>query len=216
MLRFMYTGQYQDDGSDLHDNAVKNPGFTPLLLNVHLHTIAEKYNIPALAEAANAKYAAGVKTAWKAEDFPDSVEAMYASDSPSKKDMQDYAINTAVCHAKELYTEDVGQQFLVMVGKTPGFAASLAAQLVRDTLVLTAPKIRIKVMTLTKKVFALEIKPRHTMMKIKKVLHAQEGIPPEQQTLVFSGQRPEDDKIVARLNIQEGSVLLLILNLPKV
>lgn len=124
MLRYLYTADYQEE------HTAEKPCFTPLLLSVHIHTIADKYNIPALAELAEAKFAKRAVNEWKTEDFANSVEEMYATASDSKTVLHACAVRTAVHNAKQLYGEDFGKQFRDVTSKTPEFTSEFATMLV--------------------------------------------------------------------------------------
>ncbi|KAK4449069.1 hypothetical protein QBC34DRAFT_425823 [Podospora aff. communis PSN243] len=55
------------------------------------------------------------------------------------------------------------------------------------------------------------VRPSDTVYALKKLLEGKEGIPAEQQRLVFSGQTLDDTKTMSCYNITEGSMLQILL-----
>jgi len=89
MLHFMYRFDYDGSGND-------QGRVSPMLFNVQVYGIADKYGILALKSVAKEKFDKAVRTCWDMDDFAHVITEIYSSTPSTDRGLRDTVVDVAL------------------------------------------------------------------------------------------------------------------------
>jgi speckle-type POZ protein len=116
MLKFMYTSNYDSSGRDENSSS-------PMVFNVEVYQIADKYLVPALKSLAQRKIQKTFSTSWNSDDFPDAIAQIYSLPDTSDQGLREMVIGVVCQHSQQLI---VKPRFCDILKETTEFASDLA------------------------------------------------------------------------------------------
>lgn len=111
----MYTFDYTGSGNN-QERA------SPMILNVEVYSIADRYAIGALKSRAKEKFDKAVKTCWNMDDFAHAITEVYSSTPSTDRGLRDTVVEVA---RKNISTLLGKEDFRNVLEETVGFAADV-------------------------------------------------------------------------------------------
>lgn len=121
----MYGFDYDSSGSE-HSRA------SPMLFNVKVYQIADKYVVPQLKQKAKEKFETIVQTCWKMDDFPVAIAEAYTCTPKTDRGLREPLVKISMDHMDELLKKDA---FVDVLENTIGFSSDLATVLAKRKVV---------------------------------------------------------------------------------
>lgn len=115
MIHFMYGFDYDSSGSD-------QGRISPMLFNVNVYQIGDKYGVPRLKEQAKEKFAVAINACWQMADFPVAIASAYSTTTSADRGLRDLVVSTCLEHLNELLEMDGFKQ---VPSETSGVAADI-------------------------------------------------------------------------------------------
>ena len=96
---------------------------------------------------------------------------------------------------------------------SPLCAAEPAAALPRRTTSAANSRFKLAVTTLTGKVLWFHVTPKSTVAELKSKYQNREGVPPDQQRMIWEGKQLEDDRKLSEYGIGPDCKVTMVLQL---
>lgn len=119
MIHHIYGFDYNSSGND-------SSRVSPMLFNVKVYHIADKYDIPELKKAAKEKVETAAKVCWQMDDFPVAIAEVYRGALQTDRGPRDPLVDISTEHIDQLRKDD---GFRSVLQSTAGFASDLALNL---------------------------------------------------------------------------------------
>jgi hypothetical protein len=122
MIHFMYGIDYDSSGNELSR-------VSPMIFNVRLYQVADKYFVPQLKKRAKEKFGQIARTCWQMDDFPVAITEAYQYTRKDDRDLRELLVQISQDHVVELMKSE---RFCSVLEETVGFAADLVISLSRE------------------------------------------------------------------------------------
>ncbi|KAK3659700.1 hypothetical protein LTR56_001063 [Elasticomyces elasticus] len=121
MLGYVYNFDYPDDANV--DNAEP---MAPIMFNLQIFVIADKYDIPHLCRIRRTKFCQRVNEGWKDAAFAEVAALVFGDDAGAASQFRDVVVGVATEHCSELSQDDVvGARFQEVVSSVPALGLAL-------------------------------------------------------------------------------------------
>ncbi|KAK4961879.1 hypothetical protein LTR10_002372 [Elasticomyces elasticus] len=119
-----------DDGYDETETAAERlisdrDTIAPIVLNVHLYALAEKYSIPAMAHLAAAKFEERTRSEWDTVGFANATAVVYTIVTDCYQELRDIIASVAILHIHELSQGTTSRAFRELVSSIPALGSGM-------------------------------------------------------------------------------------------
>ena len=104
----------------------------PIVFNVAVHTVADKYNISDLAELSASKFAALAKTEWQTDVFAEAIREVWLNAPDRDRELRNPILAVCSDHAKDLFREEFVAAFRAVANSVQAFGGELSSRLACD------------------------------------------------------------------------------------
>ncbi|KAF7196274.1 hypothetical protein HII31_02341 [Pseudocercospora fuligena] len=131
MLSFIYRCEY----NDAEPKMGSKEDMPPILFNLEVTVIADKYDLPELRSLALEKFMVRAQTDWRSHGFAMAVRAMYKMDSSIYTPFRECSVKVCVENAREIFSGETGgdhvESLLEAIRSIPSLGADLAQSLLQ-------------------------------------------------------------------------------------
>ena len=122
MFEFMYTFDYDSSGRG-------ETSSSPMVFNVKVYSIADKYDVQALKLQAKKKFMETISVCWDMDDFPDAVAQVYCSTPTSDRGLREAVSDITCKNIDRLFAKE---RFEEILEETTGFASDVVKSLAAE------------------------------------------------------------------------------------
>ncbi|KAK5701413.1 hypothetical protein LTR17_022606 [Elasticomyces elasticus] len=115
MIQYLYTTDY---------DAEEGSSTPPMILDVNVHVVADKYDLSALAKLADRKFHTRASREWNTPAFVEVATLIFTTEN-DVGDLRNTVVSTANAHRIELSQGDIGAQFHKVAFAVPALGSAL-------------------------------------------------------------------------------------------